>query len=299
MTGATARPAAGPAWVLAIRPKTLPAAVSPVIVGTAVAVSASAFHAGAALAAFAVALLLQIAANLANDVFDFKRGADTEHRLGPVRVTQSGLIAPQQVLIATAVTLTLATLAGTYLVVRGGWPILVLGIAAILSALAYTGGPRPIGYHGLGEVFVFIFFGLVAVAGTYYVQAGDLSALPLGAAVPVGCLITAILVVNNLRDIDTDRVAGKRTIAVRLGRRGTVIEYALLIAVAYLTLPVLWAAGLLSVWWWLPWLTIPLAVRLVRAVQRETGVALNLLLAGTAKLQLLFGALFAAAIVLS
>jgi 1,4-dihydroxy-2-naphthoate polyprenyltransferase len=299
MTGVTSQPVSGHPWVLAIRPKTLPAAVSPVIVGTAIAVSAGAFHALAAMAAFAVALLLQIAANLANDVFDFKRGADTEHRLGPVRVTQSGLITPQQVLIATAVTIALATLAGAYLVSRGGWPILVIGIAAILSALAYTGGPRPIGYHGLGEVFVFVFFGLVAVTGTYYVQAGEISALALGASIPMGCLITAILVVNNLRDIETDRIAGKRTVAVRLGRHGTVIEYTLLIAVAYVTLPVLWFGGLLSLWWWLPWLTIPLAVKLARAVERERGIGLNFLLAGTAKLQLLFGALLALGIVLS
>ncbi len=299
MTGVAARPVGVQAWLLAARPKTLPAAVTPVIVGTSVAIAAGAFHAAAALAAFVVALLLQIAANLANDVFDFRRGADTAERLGPLRVTQSGLIAPERVLFGTALTLSLAMLVGTYLVSRGGWPILFVGVAAMLSALAYTGGPRPIGYHGLGEVFVFLFFGLVAVGGTYYVQAGDVSDLSLAAAIPVGCLATAILVVNNLRDIDTDRVAGKRTVAVRLGRQGTVVEYRLLLSIAYLTPLVLWASGVLSIWGWLPWLTLPLAVQLVRKVSTETGRQLNARLAGTARLQLLYGLLFAGSIVLS
>ena len=299
MSGATVQPVAGQAWLLAIRPKTLPAAVSPVLVGTAVAINAGDFHLPSAVAAFAVALLLQIAANLANDVFDFRRGADTEERLGPVRVTQSGLITAQHVLIATVLTLALAAAIGLYLVSRGGWPILVIGMAALLSALAYTGGPRPIGYHGLGEVFVFVFFGLVAVAGTFYVQAGELSALALGAAVPMGCLITAILVVNNLRDIDTDRAAGKRTVAVRLGRDRTLLEYKLLISVAYFTLPVLWLAGLIGTWWVLPWVTIPLVMRLIRTVSTATGRALNPLLAGTARVQLMFGVLFSAGIILS
>jgi 1,4-dihydroxy-2-naphthoate polyprenyltransferase len=299
LSSVTAGTVSGNAWFLAIRPKTLPAAVTPVIVGTAVAAGASVFHLPSAVAAFAVALLLQIAANLANDVFDFRRGADTEERLGPVRVTQSGLIQPRQVLIATAFTLALAMIVGLYLVTRGGWPILVAGLAAIVSALAYTGGPRPIGYHGLGEVFVFIFFGLVAVGGTFYVQAGELSRLALGSAIPVGCLATAILVVNNLRDIETDRVAGKRTVAVRLGRERTVLEYALLLGVAYLAPVVLWLAGLLGIWGLLPLLTLPLAVRQAMAVARTTGRALNPLLGGTARLQLLFGICFAAGIMLS
>lgn len=287
------------AWLLAVRPKTLPAAVTPVVVGTAVAIGAGSFHLLAATAAIAVALLLQIAANLANDVFDFRRGADTEERLGPVRVTQSGLISARHVFIGTGLTLALAMSIGLYLVARGGWPILVAGLAAILSALAYTGGPRPIGYHGLGEVFVFIFFGLIAVVGSYYVQAGDLAGLSLGAAVPVGCLATAILVVNNLRDIDTDRAAGKRTVAVRIGRERTVLEYALLLLLAYLTPPVLWLLGLAGPWVILPLLTLPLAVRQARAVSTVTGRALNPLLGGTARLQLLFGLLFAAGIILS
>ena len=286
------------AWLLAARPKTLPAAVAPVIVGTALAVEDERFALPAAVACFAVALLLQIAANFANDVFDFRRGADTSERLGPTRVTQSGLIAPGRVLLATWLTLGGAAVAGLYLAWRGGWPILLLGLLAILSALAYTGGPYPLGYHGLGDLFVFLFFGLVAVAGTYYVQARELSALALAAGVPVGCPVTAILVVNNLRDIETDRAAGKRTLAVRLGRRGARVEYIGLLAVAYGALPVLWLAGLLSGWWWLPWLSQPLAVQLVRRVLRETGPALNAVLAGTARLHLVFGVLLSVAVLL-
>lgn len=286
------------AWLLAARPKTLPAAVAPVVVGTAIALAEGHFAPWPALAAAVVALLLQIGANLANDVFDFHRGADTVARLGPTRVTQSGLVAPERVLAATALVLGLAALVGLYLVWRGGWPILLLGLLAILSALAYTGGPLPIGYYGLGEIFVFFFFGLVAVAGTDYVQAQALSPLALLTGVPVGCLVTAILVVNNLRDIETDRAAGKRTVAVRLGRSATLAEYATLLILAYLMPPLLWLVGLLSFWWWLPWLTLPLAIDLMRRVRRETGAALNALLAGTARLQLFFGLLLAASVLL-
>lgn len=286
-------------WLVAARPKTLPAAVAPVAVGSAVAWSEGGLVPWVAAAALAVALLLQIAANLANDVFDYRRGADTEHRLGPPRVTQSGLIPPGRVLMATAVVLVGAVLAGLPLVWRGGWPLLALGLLAILATLAYTAGPAPLGYIGLGEAAVFAFFGLVAVAGTAYVQTKELSWLAIAAAVPVGWLVTAILVVNNLRDIETDRRAGKRTLAVRLGDAATRKEYAGLIAGAYVLLPVYWLLGLISIWWWLPWLTLPLAVPLVRRVARESGPALNAVLAGTARLQLLFSILFAGSIVLT
>ena len=294
----TATPATARVWLLAIRPKTLPAAVAPVLVGTAVAFAENGFAALAAVAALLVALLLQIAANLANDVFDFRRGADAGDRHGPTRVTQGGLIAPASVLRATWWTLGAAMLVGLYLVWRGGWPIAVLGLLAVLSALAYTGGPWPLGYLGLGEVFVFGFFGLTAVAGTAYVQTRDLTGLALGAAVPMGCLATAILVVNNLRDLDTDRAAGKRTLAVRLGRTATRWEYATLIALAYAIPPLLWLLDQLDRWWWLPWLTIPFAVLITRRVSVTTGRALNFLLAATARLQLLFAIAFATSIIL-
>jgi len=286
-------------WLLAARPRTLPAAVAPVIIGTGVAVAEGGFWAPAALAAVLVALLLQIGANLANDVFDFRRGADTAARLGPPRVTQRGLIAPERVLRATWLTLGAALLPGLYLVLRGGWPILTLGLLAIVAALAYTGGPYPLGYNGLGEVAVFLFFGLIAVAGTAYVQTGDLTGLALAASIPIGGIATAILVVNNLRDLPTDRVAGKRTLAVRFGRRATITEYTALLGAAYLVPPLLWLADTLGPWAILPWLSLPIAIRLIRAIATESGPALNARLAGTARLQLIFAVLFGLGIAVS
>jgi 1,4-dihydroxy-2-naphthoate octaprenyltransferase len=283
--------------LLAIRPKTLPAAVAPVVVGSAVAVREDGFHLPAALAALVVALLLQIAANLANDVFDHRRGADTAARLGPPRVTAGGLIPPERVLRATWLTLGLALLIGLYLVYRGGWPFLAIGALALLAAVAYTGGPLPLGYLGLGDLAVFLFFGLVGVAGTAYVQTRELTTLALLAALPIGCLVTNILVVNNLRDLETDRAVGKRTLATRLGRSGTRAEYALLLLVAYLTPPALWLAGEIGPWWWSSWLSLPLAIPLFRGVYGETGAALNRRLAGTARLAVVFAVLFAVGIV--
>ena len=293
-----ARPSSARVWLLAARPKTLPAAVAPVVVGTAVAIAEDGFAPLAAAAALVVALLLQIGANLANDLFDFRRGADTAARLGPVRVTQSGLIAPERVMLATGVVLAGAALAGLYLVWRGGWPIAVLGVLAILSALAYTGGPLPLGYVGLGEAFVFLFFGAVAVAGTAYVQTGRLTGLAVIAAVPIGCLATAILVVNNLRDVETDRAAGKRTLAVHLGAALTRLEYAGLLGLAYLIVPIGWLVGLLPGWCWLTWLSWPVAIPLTRRVMVTSGPALNPVLGATARLQLLLALLLAGGIVL-
>ena len=293
-----ARPTPFQSWVLATRPKTLPAAIVPVVVGSAIAVADATFVPTAAVAALLVALLLQVGANLANDYFDYRSGADTGERLGPTRVTQSGLIAPRRVLAGTLVVVALAAVCGLYLVWRGGWPILALGLLAILATFAYTAGPLPLGYNGLGEVFVLLFFGLVAVAGTYYVQARTLTPLALAASLPIGCPVTAILVVNNLRDMETDRRAGKRTLAVRLGRRATQLEYTALLVLPFLLLPLFWASGLLSRWWWLPWLASPLAISLIRHVFHDTGAALNASLARTAQLHLLFGLLLAVAIVL-
>ena len=224
---------AAQAWVLASRPKTLTAAAAPVVVGTGLA----AFHGVAAtlpaLAALAGALLIQIATNLANDYYDFVRGTDTHERVGPLRVTQAGLLSPGAVRAGMIVTLALAFVVGIYLVAVGGWPIVGIGLASLACAVLYTGGPYPLAYHGLGDPFVFVFFGLVAVAGTYYVQglAWARDALVAGSA--MGALITAILVVNNLRDIDTDRKAGKRTLAVRLGKGGTRAEYVFLLVAAF------------------------------------------------------------------
>ena len=231
------------AWLLAARPKTLPAAISPVLVGCAVAWAENGFDLVAAIAAFAVALLLQIGANLANDVADFRRGADTPDRLGPLRVTQSGLIAPRQVVAATVTVLIAAAVPGLYLVWRGGPVLAVLGLLAVAAAVTYTAGPKPFGYIGLGELFVFFFFGPVAVVGTAFVMTHHVTRLALVSSIAVGCLVTAILVVNNLRDIDSDRSAGKRTLAVRIGRRASRWEYTALIAVAYAMPIVIWTWG--------------------------------------------------------
>jgi 1,4-dihydroxy-2-naphthoate polyprenyltransferase len=286
------------AWLLATRPKTLPAAISPVLVGCAVAWAEDGFHLISALAAFAVALLLQIGANLANDVADFRRGADTADRLGPMRVTQGGLIPPRQVVWATVAVLLAAAVPGLYLVWRGGPVLAMLGLLAIVAAVTYTAGPKPFGYLGLGELFVFIFFGPVAVVGTAFVMTDDVTRLALLSAVAIGCLVTAILVVNNLRDIDTDRVAGKRTLAVRIGRGATRWEYTALIAVAYAMPLIMWWARVSEPWPLLAWATVPLAAHLVQQVWGVAGRGLNPVLGGTARLCLLFAVTLSAGIAL-
>jgi 1,4-dihydroxy-2-naphthoate octaprenyltransferase len=279
-------------WLLAARPKTLPAAAAPVLVGTAVALSEGKFRPGPALAALAAALLIQIGTNLANDVFDYQKGADTSDRLGPLRVTQAGLLSPRQVLTGMGLVFALAVLLGLYLVSVGGWPIVAIGLLSILAGIAYTGGPFPLGYNGLGDLFVFIFFGLVAVGGTYYVQAGTVSLAAWWASLPLGWLATAILVVNNLRDIDTDRAVGKRTLAVRFGARGAQVEYLLLLLLTYLAPPLMWLSGAATPWVMLAWLSIPLAATQLRLIFTTSGRALNQALAGTARLELVFGLLF-------
>jgi 1,4-dihydroxy-2-naphthoate octaprenyltransferase len=281
------------AWILAARPKTLPAAVGPILVGVALAIADGVFAVAPALASLLCALLLQIGSNFANDYFDFFKGADTNERLGPTRVTSAGLLTPDAMRWGMVVIFGAAALVGSYLIWEGGWPIFIAGAAAILAAIAYTGGPFPFGYYGLGDLFVFLFFGLVAVCGSYYVQAHTLPATVIWAAVPPGLLITAILVVNNLRDIDTDRRANKRTLAVRLGRQGTQIEYLLLLVIAYLTPLWLWLGQSQSIWVLLPWLSLPLALPLLRAVFTTQGKALNATLAGTARLSLVFSLLLA------
>jgi 1,4-dihydroxy-2-naphthoate octaprenyltransferase len=293
MTTGSVAPGSFRAWVLAARPPTLFAAVVPVLVGTACAASAGSFRALPALAALTGALLLQIAANFANDVFDFEKGADTAERLGPLRAVQAGLLTPASVRRGLWVTLALALLVGVYLTAVAGPAIVVIGLASMLAAVAYTGGPYPLGYHGLGDVFVLLFFGFVAVGGTTFVQTGELTPLSLWAAVPVGALATAILVVNNLRDRETDERAGKRTLAVRLGERGALLEYGLLVLAAYAVPVALFATGRAGLSALAPLLTLPLAVGLVRSVSRERGRALNPLLKRTALLLFAHGALFA------
>lgn len=282
---------------MAARPKTLPAAVGPVVTGAALALHDGAFRPLPALAAAAGALLLQILSNFANDYSDFFRGADTEARQGPTRVTATGLMTPRELRMGIGVVIGLAVLVGVYLIIVGGWPILAVGAASILAALLYTGGPRPYGYYGLGDFFVFLFFGLAAVCGTYYVQALTLTWPVVLAAVPVGALVTAILVVNNYRDRHTDAAAHKRTLAVILGRRGAQMEYAGLLLVAYAMPLVIWLTTDHSAWVLLTWLTLPLGVNLMRQILTLDGKALNQTLAGTARLSMIFGLLLAVGLI--
>jgi 1,4-dihydroxy-2-naphthoate octaprenyltransferase len=287
---------------MAARPRTLPAAAAPVLVGTAYAATLGTFRPLTFVATMLGALLIQIGTNLSNDYSDARRGADTEDRLGPVRVTAGGLVPPKQVLTATYVAFGLAVLVGVYLIVTSGWQLLLVGIASILAGVLYTGGPRPYGYEGLGEVFVFLFFGVVAVTGTFFAQMKELNWESFVLAVPVGLLATAILMVNNVRDLETDRRAGKKTLAVRLGRDKARIGYALLVYLAFATAPLAWALGgeHLTPWLLLPWLALPIAAPIVRIVRnRVDGPSLNGALARTGMLQLAFCLLLGAGLLLS
>ena len=279
-------------WWLAIRPRTLPAAAAGVAMGSALAWHDGSFQLLPALAALLVALLLQIGSNVANDVFDFERGADTAERLGPVRVTQAGYLTPSQVKTGMVVIFAFAAFLGLYLATLRGWTVIWLGAAAILSAVAYTGGPYPLGYHGLGDIFVFLFFGLAAVAGTYFVQVGSVSTAAWWMSVPIGFIVTAILVVNNLRDLENDRKAGKHTLAVRFGEQGAKAEYFLLMLTAYLIVPIFVWMKIIPVGAMLSWLSLPIAIRTLRVVFTQKGRPLNAALAGTGQTAFLFSLFF-------
>ncbi len=289
-------------WLMAARPRTLPAAVAPVLVGTAAAIERAGElpRVDGFVAALIGSVFIQIGTNLANDYSDAKRGADTADRLGPVRVTSSGLVAPRRVLVATWIAFAVAVACGVYLAALAGPVILLVGLLSIAAGVLYTGGPRPYGYAGLGELFVFLFFGLVAVNGSYYVQLEELTFLPLGLSVAVGFLATAILVVNNVRDLETDRRAGKNTLAVRLGRERTRRLYLGLLGGAYavLVLTLVVAAGP----WWaaLALLSAPLSARPAQAViERTDGPALNGALAGTGALLGVFSLLLSAGLLIA
>jgi 1,4-dihydroxy-2-naphthoate octaprenyltransferase len=287
-------------WLMAARLRTLPAAVAPVLVGTSLALGAGHFRPLAFVAALLGAVFIQVGTNLSNDYSDARRGADTEDRLGPVRVTAGGLVPPGRVLLATYVTFGLAVLCGVYLVAVTGWELIAVGAVSILAGVLYTGGPRPYGYEGLGELFVFLFFGIVAVSGSYFVQVQELSWEAYACAVPVGLLASAILVVNNVRDLETDRRAGKRTLAVRLGRTRTRTLYTAMVVCAFLLAPLPWLLGSMTAWLLLAWCAIPLAVPLVKIVRtRADGPTLNGALAKTGALQLVYCLLFSAGILLS
>jgi 1,4-dihydroxy-2-naphthoate octaprenyltransferase len=285
-------------WLVAARPRTLPAAVVPVVVGTACAAATDRIAWGPALAALGGALAIQIGTNFANDVFDAERGADGPDRIGPVRAVSAGLVSAQAMKRAMVAAFGVATALGVYLAAIAGWPVVAIGVASVASGIAYTGGPWPLGYHGLGDLFVMVFFGFVAVCGTAYVQLGTVPGVALAAALPVGALATAILVVNNLRDRATDERAGKRTLAVRFGRRAALVEYAALLAIAHAVPLGLTLAG--YAWAWLAVLGAPLAVARLRAVvAADTGPAFNRCLAATAQLLLVHGALLAIGLVAS
>ena len=279
-------------WVLGARPKTLLAAAAPVIVGTSMACWNGTLQIWASLAALGGALWLQIGANLANDVFDYQRGTDAAERLGPKRVTQEGWLSPRQVFIGTLASFLMAALCGLYLISVAGWPILVIGLTSILSALVYSGGPYPVGYHGLGDVFVFLYFGVIGVSGTFFAQAGKLSLPVLIASVPVGLLIVNILVVNNYRDIRSDRLAGKITLAVRLGKEGTRAHFRFNLAGAYLMTSLLPLVDTRFLGCLLVLASLPFARTLSQDLKNKSGQALNKTLAGAGKLALSFAVLF-------
>ena len=283
---------------MAARPRTLPAAVAPVLVGTALAATVDTFKPLTFLAALVGALFIQVGTNLSNDYSDARRGADAEDRLGPVRVTAGGLMPPRRVLVGTYVAFGIAVAAGLYLAAVAGWELLVVGAASILAGVLYTGGPRPYGYEGLGELFVFAFFGLVAVAGSYFVQVEALRWEAVALGVPVGLLAAAVLVVNNVRDIDTDRKAGKRTLAVKLGRERARTLFVAMVMLAFVVPVALVPA--LSAWLLLVLAAVPLAPPLIRTVRtRADGPALNGALAATGRLLALFSLLLAGGVLLS
>ncbi len=289
-------------WLQAARPRTLPAAIAPVLIGTAAAVqwAGELPRVGAFIAALVGSIFIQIGTNLANDYSDARRGADTADRLGPVRVTSAGLVTPQRVLTATYIAFAVAVVCGIYLAVVAGIVILLVGAFSIAAGVLYTGGPRPYGYAGLGEVFVFLFFGLVAVNGSYYVQLEELDALPLGLSISIGFLATAIIVVNNVRDVETDRRAGKNTLAVRMGRANAVMLYRLLVLGSFAVLPIALWAGDSSMLPLIGLLALPLALPPLRTMANRTdGPALNGALAQTGALLGVFSLLVAIGLLVS
>ena len=280
------------AWALATRPRTLVAGFVPVAVGSAVAWRDGRFSLLPALGALIGALLIQIGTNLFNDAYDFKRGADTGDRLGPPRATQQGWLTPEAVMRGAVVCFALAFLVGLYLVSVAGWPLLVVGLVSLLAGYAYTGGPFPLAYHGLGDLFVLVFFGLVAVGGTSFVLTQTVTPLALLAGVPIGALGVALLAVNNVRDVKTDTAANKRTLVVRLGVGFGRAEYVAMLVLAAAMPVLLWALGLASPWVMTSLLALLLAVPPLRLVMTQSGPVLNQALAGTARLQLIYGVLF-------
>ena len=292
------RPSPGRIWFAAARPRTLPAAVAPVLVGSALAAHDGGFNASAALLCLAFALLIQIGTNFANDYYDFMRGADTVHRVGPTRAVAAGLVAPRTMHRAMVLVFSLATIAGLGLLAHGGPWLLAVGVASIACGIGYTGGPYPLGYHGLGDLFVFLFFGLVAVTTTYAVEAGHPSAATLPAAAAVGLLAANILLVNNYRDLETDAAAGKRTLVVRWGRPWARVQYGLCLLAALATPLAYWIRGY-HAWCLLPLFLTPLAWSHARRLAAARAPAeLIALLGDTGKFLAWYAALFALGVAL-
>ena len=285
-------------WLLAARLKTLPAAISPVILGSALAFHDDVLQVFIFIMTLLAALLIQIGTNFANDVFDFQKGVDREDRLGPIRVTQAGLILPETMKRSMWLIFSLAICVGFYLANIGGWPIVFIGLASIISGILYTGGPYPLGYHGWGDLFVFIFFGLIAVPGTYYLQLGEVSSLSIWMGVIMGMLSNAILVVNNLRDADTDKISGKKTLAVRFGKMFSKLQYSLLILIPFL-LPI-------HIWWYhenelsliITVFSLPIAFNLIRQIFSLLGSDLNKVLNRTARFLFIFTLLFSIGLII-
>ena len=284
-------------WVLATRPKTLTAAISPILVGVSLA-----YHDGVILPFVGImtllaAILIQVGSNFANDVFDFLKGSDREDRLGPIRVTQAGLISPGKMMKAMWLTFAIAIIIGFYLAWVGGWPIVYIGLASILSGMAYTAGPYPLGYHGWGDIFVFMFFGLIAVTGTYFLQTGLVSYDSILFGIAIGSLSTAILIVNNLRDADTDIKSGKRTLAVRLGKKFVKIEFTLMMLIPFII-----PFYILSVWdeisLYIIFILIPISIQLIIKLYYKTGKDLNYVLNDTAKFLFHYSLLTSIALIL-
>lgn len=286
------------AWMLAARPKTLPAALVPVFVGSAAAYSEGKFVLFYSLIAVLCSILIQVGTNFTNDLYDHLKGADTKERKGPLRVIASGIISVKQMKTGVFIVFILAFLLGMILVYKGGMFIFVIGVLSIIAGLAYTAGPYPLAYNGLGDVFVFLFFGVIGTTGSYYVQTEQLTLFPFLCSIPVGALVTNILIINNYRDIEEDRAANKFTLAVKLGRTFSRYEFYFLLAVSYLTPVILFLYFGFRGWIFLPFLTIPIAVKIIKMLHTYNGPALNETLALTAKFSAIFGALFAIGIAL-
>ncbi len=285
------------AWILASRPKTLLAAFVPVITGTAVAISDGAFNLLPALDALICAVLIQVGTNFSNDLFDFLSGADSPNRVGPKRALTEGWITVKEMKIGIALTFGITFLLGLYLVYVGGWVILLIGILSILAGLAYTAGPLPLAYNGLGDIFVFIFFGIIGTVGTYYVQSLQVNTFAFLSSIPVGALVTNILIVNNYRDTDEDRLAGKKTLAVIFGKKFSRFQYLTLLILSYLVPVLFYFFFEKSIFIFLPFLSLPLAIKVAKMMFTLEGEELNKTLELTSKLSIIFSFLFAIGIV--